>query len=91
MEAKNMRIIKRIVLIPGVIAACAIATGCFSYHKSVDATSPPPVVETTPPPIVETAPAVVVPPAASSSTTTTTTDSNGVVERQRSSTYTAPY
>ena len=85
-----MRLINRIVIIPAVVAACGMATGCFSYHKTVDATTPAPVVETAPP-IVETTPAVVVPPAATSSTTTTTTDSNGIVERQRTSTYTAPY
>ena len=84
-----MRFISRIVILPAAIAACGIVTGCFSYHKTVDATTPAPVVETAPP-VVETTPAVVVPPA-TSSTTTTTTDSNGIVERQRTSTYTAPY
>jgi hypothetical protein len=79
-----MRFIRCIVILPAAVVACGIATGCFSYHKTVDAT-PAPVVETTP----ETT--VVPEPTASSSTTTTTTDSNGVVERQRTSTYTAPY
>jgi hypothetical protein len=82
-----MRFISRIVILPAAVAACGIVTGCFSYHKTVDATTPAPVVETAP------AETTVVPvPATSSSTTTTTTDSNnGVVERQRTSTYTAPY
>jgi hypothetical protein len=88
-DTRKMRLINRIVIIPAVVAACGMATGCFSYHKTVDATTPAPVVETAPP-VVETTPAVVVPPA-TSSTTTTTTDSNGIVERQRTSTYTAPY
>ena len=57
-----MRLINRIVIIPAVVAACGMATGCFSYHKTVDATTPAPVVETAPP-VVETTPAVVVPPA----------------------------
>ena len=78
-----MRLISRIAIVPAVVAACGIATGCFSYHKTVDST-PAPVVETAP------APVVAVPPATTSSTTTTTTDSNGIVERQRTSTYTAP-
>jgi hypothetical protein len=78
-----MRLINRIAILPAVVAACGIATGCFSYHKTVDAT-PAPVVETVP------APVVAVPPATTSSTTTTTTDSNGMVERQKTTTYTAP-
>lgn len=85
-----MRLISRIAIIPAAVAACGIATGCFSYHKTVDETqTPAPVVETTPP-VVETAPAVVeTVPATSSSTTTTTTD-NGLVQRQRTTTYVAP-
>ncbi len=85
-----MRLINRIAIIPAAVAACGIATGCFSYHKSVDETqSPAPVVETTPP-VVETSPAVVeAVPSTSSSTTTTTTD-NGLVERQKTTTYVAP-
>jgi hypothetical protein len=79
-----MRFISRIVIFPAAVVACGIATGCFSYHKTVDET-PAPVVETAP----ETT--VVPVPATSSSTTTTTSDSNGVVERQKTSTYTAPY
>ena len=77
-----MRLISRIAIIPAVVATCGIAAGCFSYHKNVDATSPAPVVESAP------APVVVAPPA-TSSTTTTTTD-NGLVERQKTTTYTAP-
>lgn len=78
-----MRLTSRIAIFPAVVAACGIATGCFSYHKSVD-TTPAPVVETVP------APVVAVPPATTSSTTTTTTDSNGIVERQKTTTYTNP-
>lgn len=81
-----MSIMKRIAIIPAAVAACGIAAGCFSYHKNVEATtSPAPVVETAPAP----APMIVVAPPATSSTTTTTTD-NGLVERQKTTTYTAP-
>jgi hypothetical protein len=79
-----MSILKRIAIIPAAVAVCGIAAGCFSYHKNVDQTTPAPVVETAPAP----APVVVAPPA-TSSTTTTTTD-NGLVERQKTTTYTAP-
>jgi hypothetical protein len=80
-----MSLMKRIAIIPAAVAACGIATGCFSYHKTVDETATPaPVVETAPAP----APVVVAPPV-TSSTTTTTTD-NGLVERQKTTTYTAP-
>jgi hypothetical protein len=79
-----MSILKRIAIIPAAVAAAGIATGCFSYHKNVDQTTPEPVVESAPAP----APIVVAPPAMSS-TTTTTTD-NGLVERQKTTTYTAP-
>ena len=80
-----MSIMKRIAIIPAAVAACGIAAGCFSYHKHVDETSTPaPVVGSAPAP----APVVVAPPA-TSSTTTTTTD-NGLVERQKTTTYTAP-
>jgi hypothetical protein len=78
-----MRLINRLAIIPAAIAVCAVATGCFSYHKSVDETqTPAPVVETTP------APVVVAPPATTSSTTTST--DNGLVEQQRTTTVTAP-
>jgi hypothetical protein len=73
-----MKFISRIAFIPAAIAACGLTAGCFTYHKTVD-TTPAPVVETTP------APVVAVPPS-----TTTTTD-NGLVERQKTTTYTAPY
>ena len=79
-----MSIIKRIVIFPAAVAALGIAAGCFSHHKTVDATTPAPIVETAPAP----APVVVTPPV-TSSTTTTTTD-NGLVERQKTTTYTAP-
>ena len=80
-----MNLMKRIAIIPAAVAACGIAAGCFSYHKTVDETqTPAPVVETAPAP----APVVVAPPV-TSSTTTTTTD-NGLVERQKTTTYTAP-
>jgi hypothetical protein len=80
-----MSLMTRIAIIPAAVAACGIAAGCFSYHKTVDETSTPaPVVETAPAP----APVVVAPPV-TSSTTTTTTD-NGLVERQKTTTYIAP-
>ena len=78
-----MSLMKRIAILPAAVAACGIAAGCFSYHKNVDATQPAPVVETAP------APVVVAPAPETSSTTTTTTD-NGLVQRQRTTTYTAP-
>ncbi len=58
-----MRFISRIGILPAAVAACGIATGCFSYHKTVDETSAL---------VVETAPrtTVVSVPATSSSTTT---------------------
>jgi len=80
-----MSLMKRIAILPAVVAACGIAAGCFSYHKNVDETqTPAPVVETQPAPVVEVAPA-----PETSSTTTTTTD-NGLVQRQKTTTYTAP-
>ena len=57
-----MRSIKRMAIIPAVIATCGLVAGCFSYHKTVDetATTPAPVVETVPAPVaVVPAPAVV--------------------------------
>ncbi len=77
---------KRLVIIPAAIAACGLVSAC-SYHKTVDNTTPSPVVESAPAPVVETAPA----PAPMSSTTTTTTDNNGMVERQRTTTVTPGY
>ena len=72
----------RIAIIPAAVAACGIVTGCFTYHKTVEET-PAPVVQTVPEPVVAV-------PAASSSSTTTTTDNDGVVERQKTMTYTTP-
>jgi hypothetical protein len=79
-----MSLMKRIAILPAVVAAAGIAAGCFSYHKNVDETqTPAPVVETAP------APVVAVPAPETSSTTTTTTD-NGLVQRQKTTTYSAP-
>lgn len=83
-----MRFMNRIAIIPAVVAACGIATGCFSYHKTVDETQTPPAVVETTPPVVETIPEPS--PATSSTTTTTTTDNGGLVQRQKTTTYTAP-
>jgi hypothetical protein len=92
MEDTRMRSIKRMAIIPAVIASCGIVAGCFSYHKTVDET-PAPVVETVPAPVaVVPAPAVVAAPVTSSTTTTTTDTSPTVVERQKTTTYIpAPY
>ena len=46
-----MRSIKRMAIIPAVIATCGLVAGCFSYHKTVDETTPAPVVETVPAPV----------------------------------------
>jgi hypothetical protein len=73
---------KRIAIVPAALAACGIATGCFSYTKHVDETQ-------TPAPVVETVPVPVVSAPETSSTTTTTTD-DGLVQRQKTTTYTAP-
>jgi len=88
-----MRSIKRMAIFPAVIATFGLVAGC-SYHKTVEETAPAPVVETVPAPVaVVPAPAVVAAPVTTSSTTTTTTDSTapGVVERQKTTTYTTPY
>ena len=69
---------KRFAIVPAAIAAVGIVSGCFSYHKKVEETAPAPVVETVPA------------PATSTSTTTTTSTDNGVVERQKTTTYTNP-
>jgi len=69
---------KRLAIFPAAIAICGIVSGCFSYHKTVEP-APETVVQTVPAP----APAV-------SSTTTTTTSDNGMVERQKTTTYTNP-
>jgi len=90
-----MRSIKRLAMIPAAIATCGIVAGCFSYERTVDeTTTPSPVVETVPAPapVVEVAPPVVTAPATESSTTTTTTEGvPGLVERQKTTTYTSPY
>jgi hypothetical protein len=96
MEATKMRFIKRMAIIPAVFATCGLVAGCFSYHRTVDeTTAPAPVVETVPaaPAVVEVAPPAVVAPPVTSSTTTTTTDSAvpGIVERQKTTTYSTPY
>ena len=92
MEDTRMRSVKRMAIIPAVIASCGIVAGCFSYHKTVDET-PAPVVETVPAPVaVVPAPVVTAPVTTSSTTTTTTGTSPTVVERQKTTTYIpAPY
>ncbi len=89
-----MRSFKRMAIIPAALAACGIATGCISYHKTVDETQPA-VVEAVPAPapaLVAVPAPVVTAPVTSSSTTTTTTDTApAVVERQKTTTYTTPY
>jgi hypothetical protein len=70
----------RFAIVPAAIAVCGFVSAC-SYHKTVETAPAPAVVETVPVP----APA----PVTSSTTTTTTTD-NGVVEKQRTTTYTNP-
>ena len=67
----------RFAIIPAAIAFCGFVSAC-SYHKTVDKTQP----------VVEAAPAPA--PATSSSTTTTTTSDNGMVEKQKTSTYSNP-
>jgi hypothetical protein len=70
-----MKIFNRVAYIPAVMIVCAGVTGCFSYHKTVEPASTPAVVETVPA------------PATSTSTTTTTSSDNGLVERQKTTTY----
>jgi len=69
---------KRFAILPAAIAVCGIVSGCFSYHKTVEPTTAP---------VVETVPAA---PAPAVSTTTTTTSDNGIVERQKTTTYSNP-
>ena len=80
----------RLAIVPAAIAVCGFVSAC-SYHKTVETAPAPAVVETVPAPapatVVQTVP---VPAPATSSTTTTTTTDNGVVERQKSTTYTTP-
>ena len=78
---------KRVVIIPAMIAACGIGLGC-SYHKTVETQPAPATVVEPAPAVVQPAPVVVAPPETSSSTTTTTTEGvPGVVERQKTTTY----
>jgi hypothetical protein len=70
---------KRLAILPAAIAVCGIVSGCFSYHKTVEPTTAPAVVETVP-----------APAASAVSTTTTTTSDNGIVQKQRTTTYTNP-
>jgi multidrug efflux pump subunit AcrA (membrane-fusion protein) len=79
----------RLAIVPAAIAVCGFVSAC-SYHKTVETAPAPAVVETVPAApatVVETVPA---PAPVTSSTTTTTTTDNGVVERQKSTTYTTP-
>ena len=69
----------RFAIVPAAIAFCGFVSAC-SYHKTVDKTQP----------VVEAAPAPAPAPAMSSSTTTTTTSDNGMVEKQKTSTYSTP-
>jgi len=80
----------RLAIVPAAIAVCGFVSAC-SYHKTVETTPAPAVVETVPAPapaVVQTVPVPV--PATSSSTTTTTTTDNGLVEKQRTTTYSNP-
>src|SRR5258705_13363386 len=83
----------RFVIVPAAIAVCGLVSAC-SYHKTVE-TAPERVVQTEPVIVPAPAPATVVetvpvPAPAPSSTTTTTTTDNGVVQKQRTTTYTNP-
>ena len=83
----------RFVIVPAAIAVCGFVSAC-SYHKTVE-TAPERVVTTEPvivpapaPPttVVQTVPV----PATSSSTMTTTATDNGLVEKQKTTTYATP-
>ena len=81
----------RLAIVPAAIAVCGFVSAC-SYHKTVE-TAPERVVQTEP--VVVPAPATVVetvpaPAPVTSSTTTTTTTDNGIVEKQKTTTYTTP-
>jgi hypothetical protein len=69
----TMNFLSRFTYIPAVMIVCAGVTGCFSYHKTVEPAPAPAVVEMSP-------------PVTTSSTTTTTSD-NGLVQRQKTTTY----
>jgi hypothetical protein len=66
----------RFAIVPAAIAVCGLVSAC-SYHKTV---------ESNPAPVVEAAPA----PAPAVSTSTTTTTDNGMVQKQRTTTYSNP-
>jgi hypothetical protein len=82
----------RFIIVPAAIAVCGFVSAC-SYHKTVE-TAPERVVTTEPVIVPAPAPATVVQtvpvPATSSSSTTTTTTDNGLVQKQRTTTYTTP-
>ena len=69
-----MKLFQRVAYIPAVMFVCAGVTGCFSYHKTVEPAPAPAVVETVPSPTT-------------SSTTTTTSTDNGLVQKQKTTTY----
>jgi hypothetical protein len=78
----------RLAIVPAAIEVCGFVSAC-SYHKTVETAPAPAVVETVPAPapaVVQTVPVPV--PATSNSTTTTTTTDNGIVEKQKTTTYT---
>ena len=85
---------KRLAIVPAAIAVCGFFSAC-SYHKTVENTSPAPMVSSEPPPaqvvVQQPAPEPAPAPMTSSSTTTTTTDNGNMVERQRTTTYTPAY
>ena len=66
----------RFAIVPAAIAVCGFVSAC-SYHKTV---------ENTPAPVVQAAPE----PAAAASSSTTTTSDNGMVQKQKTTTYTNP-
>ena len=66
----------RFAIVPAAIAVCGFVSAC-SYHKTV---------ENTPAPVVQAAPE----PAPAVSTSTTTSTDNGMVQKQRTTTYSNP-
>jgi len=79
----------RLAIVPAAIAVCGFVSAC-SYHKTVETTPAPAVVETAPAPAPVVVQTVPVPAPTTNSTTTTTTTDNGVVEKQRTTTYVNP-
>ena len=75
----------RLAIVPAAIAVCGFVSAC-SYHKTVETTPAPAVVETVPAP----APVVVQTVPVPGPTTNSTTTDNGVVEKQRTTTYVNP-